>query len=122
MGEQKVSDPHWRDLEPSLEEVKAKYSDVSPFIILKIDAQRRGALMTKRALEAVNPEKDAAFYRGINLESKGVIPYGFLLRDGTSVLCTIEDEAEASFVRSRDPYVIDVADGKPVLMDQGKIV
>ncbi|AEF80670.1 radical SAM protein [Leadbettera azotonutricia] len=114
--------PPWREQELSLQAVKEKYSDLSPFIILKIDVQRRGAKITRRALDAINPEKDAAFYRGINLESKGVIPYGFLLRDGTSVLCTIEDEAETSFKRFREPYTIDLVNGRPALTDQGEFI
>jgi hypothetical protein len=32
----------WREQEPSLRAVQEKFSDVSPFIILKIDVQRRG--------------------------------------------------------------------------------
>jgi hypothetical protein len=123
MSNEDVSSPAaWREQEPSYREVIKKYPDVSPFVILKTDVQRRGAKITRRALQAVDPEKDAAFYRGINLESKGNIPYGFLLRDGTSVLCTIEDEADTSFKRFREPYTIDLVNGKPALTDLGEFI
>ena len=39
----------------SMQEVKAKYPDVSPFVILKIDVQRRGVVYTEGALIAVRP-------------------------------------------------------------------
>ena len=40
----------------SYREVVAKYPDVSPFVILKTDVQRRGVTYTPSALAQVNPE------------------------------------------------------------------
>jgi len=110
----------WRAWEPGLAEGGKRHPKVSPFVILKTDVQRRGAVLTERARRAIRPEKDSTLYRGINLESNADIPWGFLLRDGTSVLCTIEAEDPDRFERTREPYTIDYVDGKHVLADEGK--
>jgi hypothetical protein len=112
----------WRETELGLREVVAKYPDVSPFVILKIDLQRRGAKLTERAVAAIDPSRVSTFYRGINLENGGSIPNGILLRDGTSVLCTIETESSCAAGRYREPYVIDYEGGKFLATDEGEVV
>jgi hypothetical protein len=112
----------WRELEPSLSEVIEKYPGVSPFVILKIDLQRRGVILTNRAAAAVDPKRDSLFYRGINLENKGSVPNGILLRDGSSVLCTIEPDGASTVKRYREPYLVDYIGGNFVVTDEGKRV
>jgi hypothetical protein len=116
------ADLNWRELEPGFEEVIRAYPGVSPFIVLKIDVQRRGAKMTRQAREALDPKKDSLFYRGINLENKGQVPNGLLLRDGTSIPCTILTDGAETDGRRLDPYVLDSEDGKFLLKDEGKTV
>jgi hypothetical protein len=109
----------WREQEPGLQEVIRKYPAIPPLVILKIDVQRRGAVMTKAAREAVDPERDDLHYRGINGENRGSVPTGLLLRDGTTILANIAPGPE-SFQRTRDPYIIDFVNGQSVLVDQNE--
>jgi hypothetical protein len=116
---------HWREQEPSLEEVIKKYPDVSPFVILKTDVQRRGIRMTQRALNAVDPARDAVVYRSFYVEHSqeaNHIPNGFLLRDGTSILANVGMDYTESYNGGREPYTIDVVDGKNVLIDDEKVI
>jgi hypothetical protein len=62
----KETEASWRGLEPSLREVTQKYPDVSPFAILKIDIQRRGAKLTPRAREAIGRYVKASSLPGAN--------------------------------------------------------
>jgi hypothetical protein len=104
--------------ELTLEEVIQKYSDVSPFVILKADLQRRTVTYTERALAAADIRLHQVQAEGIftSVGERGdSVPVSLLLRDGSSVL--------TSPVRTaRPPYVIDVADGKTVITDNGKII
>jgi hypothetical protein len=111
----------WREQELSLQAVIKKYPDIPPLIILKTDIQRRGVVMTKAALAAVDPERDDVYYRGINAENRGSVPNGFLLRDGSSILANIACDSE-SFQRAREPYTVDLVDGKPMIIDQGEVI
>jgi hypothetical protein len=113
--------PAWREQELSLQEVIQKYPSIPPLIILKIDVQRRGVILSDTALAAVDPQRDDTHYRGLNAENRGHLPNGLLLRDGTTILCNIADTSE-TFKRTREPYLIDIVDGRPMLTDQGKPV
>ncbi|MDR3165711.1 MAG: hypothetical protein LBU13_09040 [Synergistaceae bacterium] len=104
--------------ELSYKEVVEKYPDVSPFVILKADIQRRTVTYTPEAVEA-------AARGGYQLQSRGIFtsigrdgdffPVSLMLRDGSSVF--------TSPVRTpREPYAADVVDGKKVIMDGGEIV
>ena len=111
-------DPDWRKKEESYREIVKKYPDVSPFIITQIDVQRRGVFYTDAALARVNPaihqvskKPQFAIYEG-----RG-IPSSLLLRDGTSIVVS-----ETSTQTQRDPYTVDVVDGKTVLTDEGDII
>ena len=105
--------------ELSLREVIDKYPDVSPFVILKADLQRRTVTYTKRAVEAANPDVHALQSRGIFVsvgEAGGdYFPVSLMLRDGSSVLT-------APVATARKPYVVDVVDGKVVVTDDGEVV
>jgi len=110
-------DPDWRKKEESYREIVKKYPDISPFIITQIDVQRRGVFYTDAALERFNPaihqvsKPHFAIYEG-----RGV-PTSLLLRDGTSIIVS-----ETSTQTRRDPYTVDVVDGKTVLTDEGDII
>lgn len=104
--------------ELTLEEVLQKYSDVSPFVILKADLQRRTVTYTERALAAADKRLHQVQARGIFTsvgEGEDYVPVSLLLRDGSSVLTS-------PVQTSRIPYVIDVIDGKTVITDKGKII
>lgn len=77
---------NWRDEELSISEVIAKYPEVSPFIIIKTDAQRRGVHFTEAALKKVNPDIHQTLSRSFALEKTDLTPFSLIMRDGTSIL------------------------------------
>ena len=110
-------DPDWRKKEESYREIVKKYPDVSPFIITQIDVQRRGIFYTDAALERVNPAiHQVKRPRFAVYEGRGV-PTSLLQRDGTSII-----SSETSTQTRRDPYTVDVVDGKTVLTDEGDVI
>ena len=48
---------NWREEELSLKEVIRKYPNISKFIIIKTDLQRRGVIYTEAAMKLFDPEK-----------------------------------------------------------------
>jgi hypothetical protein len=122
----------WRERELSLKEVIHKYPSIPPLIILKADVQRRGVVLTREAIQGIDPERDDLHYRGLNAENRGGLPNGLLLRDGTTILANIAAAGSSlsnisatdiqNFERNREPYTIDLVEGKPMLIDQGEIV
>lgn len=104
--------------ELSLGEVVAKYPRVSRFVVLKTDVQRRGVSYTERALARVDPKLHLTAVRNIfraDGDVQPTAPASLLLRDGTSILAQAEPGPHA-------PYVVDVRDGRTVLVDGGEIV
>lgn len=100
----------------TLREVIAKYPDVSPFAVVKADAQRRTVTYTPAALRAVDPDVHQVEYVGYNLDKKDlVIPCSLLLRDGTTVMA-------GPLPTTQKPYVVDAIDGHLYLTDEGEIV
>jgi hypothetical protein len=100
-------------------EVIAKYPEVSPFVILKTDVQRRGVHYTARALDAVDPQLHLTQVRTIfggdpNGEARPT-PVSFSLRDGTYVLTSPNPLIP-------NPYIVDYRDGRTVLVDNDEIV
>lgn len=104
--------------ELSYKETVEKYPDVSPFVILKADIQRRTVAYTERAVEAAKSG-------GYQLQASGIFtsvgsdgelfPVSLILRDGLSVF--------TSPVRTpREPYVVDIVDGRKVITDGGEVV
>ena len=110
-----AQDTNWRDEEPDIWEVMKRYPDVSPFIIIKTDAQRRGVHFTEEALKRVDPKIHQTVGRGFSMEKTDLTPFSLLMRDGTSIL-TGDSRVEGA----RDPLVVDVVDGKIMLTDEGK--
>lgn len=102
----------------SLKEVVAKYPDVSPFVVLKTDMQRRTVRYTQRALAAGDPAVHQSVYQTIfggGNTGQQFLPSSVLLRDGSSVLT-------GPVPGERDPYVVDYLDGRLVVTDHGEIV
>lgn len=109
-----ATDRNWREKELGLKEVIEKYPDVSPFVIIKTDAQRRGVTFTEKALERVDTRIHQTQSRNFSQEKTDNTPFSLLLRDGTSVL------TGNSIVEGvRDPLVVDVVDDKIMLLDDG---
>lgn len=104
--------------ELSLKEVIEKYSEVSPFVIIKTDVQRRGVTYTKRALDKADINKHQLQARGIFVsvgEKQDYFPVSIILRDGTSIL-------SGPIPTLKDPYIVDYIDGKLYLTDKGEII
>ncbi|MDF2925723.1 MAG: hypothetical protein K0R57_4637 [Paenibacillaceae bacterium] len=102
--------------ELSLQEVIAKYTDVSPFAIIKSDVIRRGIVYSERALKAVDKTKHQYQQRvliGSNGAEDSVVPVSLTLRDGSSIIIGPVPSA-------KNPYLIDLVDGKPFLLDHGE--
>ncbi len=97
----------------SRSELIEKYPDISPFVILKADIQRRTVTYTPAAMAAVNPSIHQVEYVGYNLDKKDIaIPCSLLLRDGTTVMA-------GPLPTTQIPYVVDYTDGKFILTDEG---
>jgi hypothetical protein len=110
--------PNWRKEELSIDEVIAKHPDVPKFVIIKTDLNRRGYKLTEAAQARLDPKIHQVGSRGIFGESGLDTPVGLLLRDGTSVVGGHWEQANRDI---RDPWIIDVVDGKLVATDQGKV-
>lgn len=118
----------WRKTELSRKEVTEKYGDIPPLLILKIDINRRGIYYTDRAFAAVDPKKhhvepnyssgSLSFGSSEEGTTKNSV-LGLTLRDGTAICDTHSNIHEWTY---REPYILDVVDGKLVLIDEGEIV
>ena len=108
-----------RTSELSRQDVIEKYPDVSPFVILKTDIQRRSLVYTPRALATVDPQKHQVRINHIfgNTVDHGAaaFPVSLLLRDGTSVIAAPDPAAT-------NAYVVDHIDGRTVIVDDDEIV
>lgn len=102
--------------ESSLKKVTEKYPEVPPLVILKIDVQRRGVHYTERALsvmdENVHQLRSPYIFGSRDAQLKP-LPESLLLRDGTSI---IVDPTPIE----KNPYTVDLAEGKLVLTDDGE--
>lgn len=103
----------------SYREVVDKYAEVSPFVILKTDVQRRGVTYSAAALAQADPQLHLmiarSLFHAIGENSAELIPVSLILRDGTAILAGPRPYAD-------DPYVVDVVDGRLVLTDRGDVL
>lgn len=113
----RVIDKDWRKKEESFREIVKKYPDISPFIITQLDVQRRGVTFTSAALDRVDPNIHQTRPLGERLA-----PDSLLLRDGTSIVTNFTFATSDGTISGRDPYLVDVVDGKTVLTDNGDII
>jgi hypothetical protein len=112
----------WRKKEPSLKQVAEKYPDFPKLLSLKIDTMRRGVQYTDRALKAVDPDfhhVSSVSYTADSTERSLRAPIGFTLRDG-GVVC--RGDTPITKHTQREPYTIDIIDGKTVLVDEGEVL
>ncbi len=99
-------------------ELVQKYPDVSKFVILKLDLQRRGVVFSDAAVDAVPDQRfyftaSGAIDEKVSRRAKGVDPGPLILRDGTSAIETVGVDFE-------DPYLVDLVDGKFFVFDRGE--
>lgn len=113
----RVIDKDWRKKEESFREIVKKYPEISPFIITQLDVQRRGVTFTSAALDRVDPNIHQTRPLGERLA-----PDSLLLRDGTSIVTNFTFATSDGTISGRDPYLVDVVDGKIVLTDNGDII
>ena len=109
---------NWRTDESSIEDIFEKYPDIPKLIILKIDVQRRGFLLSERAQKLFNKgnyqsQADTIFY---GKEGDNKIPMGLTFRDGTSLV-----SGYMANYGIRDSYIVDEIDGKFYLTDNGNV-
>jgi len=107
----------------SLEEVIQKHPNVSPFIILKTDLLRRGIQLSAATIKSLNLAGDALSSREICSDNQSESPNGLTLRDGTTIVGrTAITDIRTEFNGGVEPYIIDIADGKTVITDNGKVI
>lgn len=103
----------------SYREVVAKYPEISPFVILKADVQRRGVTYSAAALAQADPEvhlmQARSLFHAIGEQPAELIPVSLTLRDGTAILSGPRPDAA-------QPYVVDVVDGRLMLTDRGDAI
>lgn len=113
----------WREEELSRKAVIEKYPDFPPLLVLKIDADRRGVQFTDAAFRMVDPKKhhvaDANIEKIKQDENAKYSPLGLAFRDGT-VLC--KGHTEVHEYTHREPYILDVVDGKLHLIDEDEVL
>ena len=93
-----------------------KYPEVSRFIILKINAQRRGITFSSKALAQVDKQKHQVKQRSFSRESNSVVPVSIMLRDGTSIVARPPGKNRHD---SEPPLLVDLIDDKLFLSDSG---
>lgn len=110
-------DREWRKKEESYWDIIKKYPTVSPFIITQLDVQRRGVVYTDAALDRVDKK-----IHQVDSYGEKVAPSSLLLRDGTSIVTHFTFSTTRKTLNSREPYTVDVVDGKTVLVDDDRVV
>lgn len=100
--------------------ISEKYPHISRFIILKIELQRRGVVLSDQALKRVNIEVHQTKQRSFSRESEDNIPVSLMLRDGTMVVTrpTVVKKGKNKL----NPILVDVEDEKLVLKDSGEVL
>ncbi len=93
-----------------------KYQDISHFIILKIEAHRRGIVFSKEALDTVKLDFHQVKQRSITRETFSRLPVSLLMRDGTSIISRPPGNRVASFP---PPLKVDYINDKLMLCDCG---
>lgn len=100
-------DLEWRIKEPSFEDIVAKYPELPRSFILKVDVYRRGVLYSDAAKALADPK--------VHQLNDAQVPVGLTLNDGSTLVGVYYDFSQAQ----RDPYLVDVIDGKAYITDEG---
>lgn len=108
-----MADKEWRKKEPGLKETIARFPEMPPLELVKIDVSRRGVRYTDAALKAVDPEIHQTEIRYMFTERQSPKPVSFTFRDGNSITSVIEPKEDSY----REPYLVDVVDGKIYVVD-----
>jgi len=110
--------PSSRTEQEPIDEALKRHPGLPRLIAVKIDAQRRGVSYTRKAIFQLDPERHQIFGShifGTRDGKTGIRPESLLLRDGTSIITTPTPE-------DKNPYIVDVVEGKLVLTDAGRVV
>lgn len=103
----------------SYRDLTEKYPQVSPFVILKTDVQRRGVRYSPAAIAQADPALHLLQFRSIfhtiGEKKTEQVPASLLLRDGTSILTGMRPDV-------KDPYLVDFLDGRLVITDHGEVL
>ncbi len=103
--------------EMSLLEMIEKNPDFPHYIMIKIDAQRRGITFSESALKKVNPEIHQVQVRSFSREINGLTPVALMMRDGTSIIARSNDEIDQN-----DPLLIDVDRNGDIVIRDGEVI
>lgn len=90
------------DEKDTIRALQKKYQKFPLFIMIKIEAQRRGVKFTEKALKKVDLSIHQVQVRSFSREVNLQIPVAFMLRDGTSIIARAENQEK------ENPLVIDV--------------
>jgi hypothetical protein len=103
--------------ESGLDQVLERHPEFPRLVAIKIDTQRRGVHYTERVLETVDDsvQMRSPYLFGSRDGELKKLPESLLLRDGTTILT---DPTPLS----QSPYLVDLIDGRPALVDGGKFV
>lgn len=96
-----------------LMEMMRKYPDFSPFVMVKIEAQRRGINFTQSALSKVDSDIHQTKVRSFSREANNTVPVALTLCDGTSV---ITRERHAG--KYEEPLLIDVDEDDRIVIKE----
>jgi hypothetical protein len=102
----------------TLHEVIAKYSRIPRLLILRIDAQIRGVHYTDQALSIVDPSIHQIYSRarhGIKDDESKQYPASLLLKDGSLII-------SSQTPLEKNPYLVDLVDGRLALVDNDEII
>ena len=103
--------------EMSLLEMIEKNPDFPHYIMIKIDAQRRGITFSESALKKVNPEIHQVQVRSFSREINGLTPVALMMRDGTSIIARSNDEIDQN-----DPLLSDVDRNGDIVIRDGEVI
>ena len=95
------------------------HPNVSHFVILKIELQRRRFVLSDSALSKVNAKVHQTQQRSFSRESHGILPVSLMLRDGTSVVAR---SAVPKWSNQLFPILIDVENDQLVLKENGIVL
>lgn len=103
--------------ESELELVLEQHPEFPRLVAVKIDAQRRGVHYTDNVLKTIDDsvQMRSPYLFGSRDGEIKELPESLLLRDGSTILTDPTPLAQ-------NPYLVDLVDGKPALVDNGEFI